>query len=56
MEHLKSWINTLLHSIETEVDVDVGIKIIENCWRACANDSGAAEIKYDLRAMKSINL
>lgn len=49
MEHLKFWINTLLHSIESEVNPEIGIKIIENCGRACANDCGVLKEVNELK-------
>lgn len=50
MEHLKFWVNTLLQSIESEVDADKGIKIIEYCGRACANDCGALKEVSELKS------
>jgi predicted hydrocarbon binding protein len=60
MDHLKSWINTLLHTIETEVDSDLGKRIIESCGKVCANDGGVLKevnkLKHKMKDNKDVDL
>jgi len=45
MSHLHSWIKTLMGSLDSEVDEEVRIRLLENCGRNCIPRSFVEKVK-----------